>query len=81
MMQDHEYLLSTEAAELRRCRPQTLRRERWRGGGPPYLKVNNRILYPRAELLAWLERHRVGSTSDRTADATAKQQLRKAGQR
>ena len=53
------YLTTTEAAALRRKRVQTLRKERWRGDGPPYIRDGGRILYPLRELERWLADHMV----------------------
>ncbi len=30
------------------------RRKRTRGGGPPFVRISNRIFYPRAELRRWI---------------------------
>jgi hypothetical protein len=53
-----ELLTSQEVATLRRIKVQTLRRERSRGKGPPYLKFGQgrggRVLYRAADLRAWL---------------------------
>jgi predicted DNA-binding transcriptional regulator AlpA len=39
---------------------------RWKKTGPPYVKIGTRVLYRRAELLAWAERHAV-STGEASA--------------
>ena len=55
MSDDHEeYLTTTEAAAVRRRKPQTLRKERWRGEGPPFIRDGGRVLYPRKALERWL---------------------------
>ncbi|MEZ4315806.1 MAG: helix-turn-helix domain-containing protein [Polyangiaceae bacterium] len=44
-----------EAASLLGFPPQTLRRWRVRGGGPPYAKIGGRVRYRHADLAAWIE--------------------------
>ena len=51
-----EFITSKEAAELLRRTEGGLRVQRCRGGGPPYYRSGGRILYRRADVLAWLER-------------------------
>jgi Helix-turn-helix domain len=43
------------AAEVVGVSPATLEKLRSVGGGPPYKRVGACILYPEAELLAWIE--------------------------
>ncbi len=54
-----DYLVTQEVAALVRKQPQTLRKLRTHGGGPPYYKVGSRVLYKRSEIIAWVERDRV----------------------
>jgi hypothetical protein len=56
---DPEYLTHREAAALLRSTPAALHVRNHEGKGPPRLKVGKRLLYPRVELLAWIESHRV----------------------
>jgi len=58
-------LLRTEdAAPLAGVAVKTL--ENWRslGLGPKFIKAGRRVLYDPADLFAWREQHRVGSTSE-----------------
>lgn len=48
-----------EVANTLRQTVDTLRRNRWRGIGPAYIKVSRRIFYRPADVEAWLEAHRV----------------------
>ena len=48
-----EYLTTREAAALLRTSTDTLERMRARGDGPPWRRVGRRVLYSRAELLAY----------------------------
>lgn len=42
-------------------------RSRWKGDGPPYLKIKHKILYPIKETDAWFAKHTLRrSTSSRT---------------
>ena len=51
---EHEYLTTEEAAELLRTPVNTLYVWRHKKIGPPARRVGRRLLYPRTELLAWL---------------------------
>jgi len=53
-----------EAAERLGVRPSTLANWRYRGGGPPYIKVGGRVRYRLAELGDWLDGQARLSTSD-----------------
>ena len=59
MEESPEYLTQREAAELLRAGISTLERWRREGKGPPWYRVERRVLYPRAEVEAWL-RDRAG---------------------
>lgn len=37
----------------------TLAQWRWQGIGPAYVKIGRSIRYPRADVIAWLEKNRV----------------------
>lgn len=51
----HAYLTTGETADLMRTKPATLAYWRHRGEGPPFARVGKRVLYRRADVLAWLE--------------------------
>jgi len=51
-----EYLTEREAALLFSLSAATLKTQRNRGGGPQYLKIGNRILYPKTALSIYLNR-------------------------
>ena len=59
-----EYLTSQQVAELRHLKPQSLRRERWRGCGPPYVRDGRRCLYPADALSEWLRARLVTPEGD-----------------
>lgn len=61
------FLPTEELTELAPFPPQTWRRWRSTGFGPPYIKVGNRVLYDRDEVLAWLASKRFTSTADEQA--------------
>jgi predicted DNA-binding transcriptional regulator AlpA len=54
-----EYLTHTECADLIRRTPTVLRQMNYRKVGPPRIKVGKRVIYPRVEVIAWLESQRV----------------------
>lgn len=58
-------LLNTdEAAALLGIAPQTLTDKRWRGDGPPYVKLSrNCVRYFRSAVLAWAQQRTVTSTT------------------
>lgn len=57
-----EYLLSAEVAVLLRKPPRGMAVERClRRDHPPYIKIGRKILYKRADVLAWLEAHVVNA--------------------
>lgn len=64
-MEDDELLDVIEASAMLRLSPATLRNWRWKGSGPPYVRLGSRVLYRRSELLAFVERQTRTSTSDR----------------
>lgn len=62
---DDDYLTSKEAARFMGLSRSWLEKRRVFGDGPPYYKIGERrVLYRRAEVVAWLEQHRTRSTSD-----------------
>jgi hypothetical protein len=58
-----EMLTPAEVAARRRRTVQALAMERSRGGGPPYVRDQRRIYYPKEEFEAWMERNRVEPVS------------------
>jgi hypothetical protein len=67
-MHDHmhdEMLDETGVAGITKLARATLAKMRVTGGGPPFVKIRSRVLYPYADLCAWLARQpRRRSTSD-----------------
>jgi excisionase family DNA binding protein len=52
-------LSEQEAAELLHAQKQTMRAWRHRRKGPPFYKLNGRVLYKREDLETWIEGCRV----------------------
>ncbi len=50
-----DYHEEAEAAEIRKVKLRAQRDERRKGLGPPYIKLNRKIYYPKAAFRAWLE--------------------------
>lgn len=44
-------------AHVRDCSTATLERDRWAGGGIPFIKVNRAVRYKKSDVLAWLEQY------------------------
>jgi Helix-turn-helix domain len=64
------FLTVVEAAALLRISEITLSRWRIQGCGPPYRKFGRRVVYDRADLIAWADAQRKQSTSERPAAKT-----------
>jgi excisionase family DNA binding protein len=63
-----QHLLATsEAADYLGLSSSFLNKLRCTGGGPAYIKLGRRVLYPLSELDCWLETNRRKSTSDEGA--------------
>jgi hypothetical protein len=58
------FLTQTEAARLLRLSGRSLERFRLTGAGPAFRKFGRRVLYGRADVLAWANARRRSSTSD-----------------
>lgn len=62
------YLTPTEAAESVGLSRRTLEGWRRRGGGPPYVRINHKIVrYPERLFHEWLAARLFSSTSDEAA--------------
>lgn len=55
---DQELLYERDAARLLGVSVHWLRRKRWAGGGPPYLKYERAVRYERSILLQWRDSQR-----------------------
>lgn len=51
------YISEIEAAERYPYSRFWFQRKRWEGGGPPYVKVANRVMYPVPETDDWFDAH------------------------
>ena len=67
--QTPDYLNTRQAAELCNLAPITLSAWRRQGRGPAFVKLGRAVRYARADVLAWLEANRRG-TSASSAGAT-----------
>jgi hypothetical protein len=59
--------LLTEAQAREQELPMSLawyRRKRIFSGGPPFIRVSNRVFYRRGELRRWIEEHTVGHSRE-----------------
>jgi hypothetical protein len=43
-------------AFVRDCSLATMERDRWAGGGIPFIKVNRAVKYRKADVVAWLDK-------------------------
>ena len=59
-----EYITTDQLATLTHSRPQTWRKRRLTGDGPPFIKLGSRVLYRREDVNRWLAERVRQSTSD-----------------
>jgi hypothetical protein len=58
------YQTELQVAALLHVSRRTLQGWRWRGGGPPFVRVGRAVRYDPVELRTWLDAQRRTSTSD-----------------
>ena len=51
---------------------QWCERARWDGNGPPYLKIARAVRYRKADVVEWLAKRQVSSTSEPTRASTTR---------
>ena len=44
-------------AHIRDCSTATMERDRWAGGGIPFIKIGRAVKYCKADVLEWLAQH------------------------
>ena len=55
-------------AHIRNCSTATMERDRWAGGGIPFVKIGRAVKYRKVDVLKWLEQYKPqNSTSDKAA--------------
>ena len=59
-----QFLDTVGVADRLGVTPQTLRRKRLTGDGPPYYKVGRSVRYSLTDLETWLSARRISSTSE-----------------
>ncbi len=59
-----ELLTTREAARVLKTRPSCLENWRWRGEGPPFVKIGRMVRYRPEDLSSWAEERLRRSTSD-----------------
>jgi hypothetical protein len=65
MVAEVSEILSTEQyAELTRRKPQSIRRERMRGDGPPYFRIGRRVFYRCIDIERFFESRTVNNTAE-----------------
>ena len=52
-----KFLTTPEIAKILRKSVAWAERARWAGDGPPFKKIGRTVLYPENELIAWIEKH------------------------
>ena len=73
MHDDLQLLTTSEAAQLLKCREQTLRKQRMDGRGPKFVRMgdgpNSRVCYRRSDVRSWIESRLRRSTAEDHAEA------------
>ena len=69
ILQTHTLLREQEVADFLNLKVATLRRWRWSGDGPPFIKLNGAVRYRRSDLEAYIDAQRRHSTSDTSNSA------------
>ncbi len=64
-----------QAARILGMSSAWLRRKRWEGGGPPYIKHGRAVRYELAALVLWISQRRVDPGGEGTANGNAGQFL------
>jgi hypothetical protein len=62
-----DWVDTKELASWLHLSPQTFRKWRLTGGGPPYAKFGNRVLYKRKDVESWLAERTFKHTADESA--------------
>jgi predicted DNA-binding transcriptional regulator AlpA len=65
-------LTGSETAPLIGIQPKTLETWRWRGFGPPFIKIGHLVRYRKEDVLAWLEAQTRRNTTESSTFATPK---------
>lgn len=61
-------------AAVRDCSEATLERDRWAGGGIPFVKIGRMVKYRKSDMLAWLE-DKMSQTSTSQIRAVVKAEI------
>lgn len=56
-------------AHVRDCSTATMERDRWSGGGIPFIKIGRAVKYRKSDVLTWLEKYQVQSSTSETMAA------------
>lgn len=63
-----QLVTDVEAALVMGIKPQTLRNKRSQNLGPPYIKIGRTVRYDMADLMAFIDAHRVQPAGEPLAD-------------
>ena len=64
---DIEFFRPADVAEIMGWTESTLANYRTNGGGPPYTKVRNRVLYSKVEFYRWIKEQNRAKKAERKA--------------
>ena len=69
ILQTHTMLREQEVADFLNLKVATLRRWRWSGDGPPFIKLNGAVRYSEADLRDYIDSQRRVSTSSNASQS------------
>ncbi|HEY8095884.1 MAG TPA: helix-turn-helix domain-containing protein [Methylobacter sp.] len=59
----------TTIAHVRDCSNATMERDRWAGGGIPFIKIGRSVKYRKSDVLQWLEQYQTQNSTSEKATA------------
>lgn len=54
-------------AYVRDCSTATMERDRWAGGGIPFIKIGRAVKYRKADVLVWLDKCQIQNSTSEAA--------------
>lgn len=67
MENDKILLNEAEVAEMTGLSKRTLQAWRYRGGGPPFIKLGRAVRYRKSDIVEWINEQAVRSTAEHTS--------------
>lgn len=64
-----KFLNEIQLSELIQIKPSTLRKWRWEGKGPKFIKIGHRVMYSMLDITSYIDAQRRRSTADMGGNA------------